>query len=80
MITVTLSVQVTKWRLQCKEAEARLAELTGDQSGDAKRLVWGVADEERFRGDLDEKVSLFSCVQVVWIVYSCYFPAIKTFI
>ena len=28
----------------------------GDQTGDAKRLVWGVADEERFQGDLDEKV------------------------
>lgn len=48
--------QVSRWRLQFKEAEARLAELTGDKSGDAKRLVWGVGDEERFRGELDEKV------------------------
>lgn len=50
--------QVSKWRLQCKEAEARLAELTGDNSGDVRRLVWGVGDEERFRGELDEKVGL----------------------
>ncbi|CAN0210254.1 unnamed protein product [Ascophyllum nodosum] len=50
------SSEVSKWRLQCKEAEARLVELMGDQTGDAKRLVWGVADEERFQGDLDEKV------------------------
>lgn len=50
--------QVSKWRLQCKEAEARLAELTGDKGGDVKRLVWGVGDEERFRGELDEKVSV----------------------
>lgn len=49
-------MQVSKWRLQFKEAEARLAEVTGDKTGDAKRLVWGVADEERFRGELDEKV------------------------
>lgn len=47
---------MSRWRLQFKEAEARLAELTGDKSGDAKRLVWGVGDEERFRGELDEKV------------------------
>lgn len=47
---------MNRWRLQFKEAEARLAELTGDKSGDAKRLVWGVGDEERFRGELDEKV------------------------
>lgn len=31
-------------------------ELTGDKTGDVKRLVWGVGDEERFRGELDEKV------------------------
>lgn len=48
--------QVSKWRLQFKEAEARLAELTGDKSGDVKRIVWGMGDEERFRGELDEKV------------------------
>lgn len=48
--------QVSKWRLQFKEAEARLAELAGDKGGDVKRLIWGVADEERFRGELDEKV------------------------
>lgn len=47
---------MSKWRLQFKEAEARLAELTGDKSGDVKRLVWGMGDEERFRGELDEKV------------------------
>lgn len=47
---------MSRWRLQFKEAEARLAELTGDKSGDTKRLVWGVGDEERFRGELDEKV------------------------
>lgn len=47
---------MSRWRLQFKEAEARLAELTGDKSGDAKTLVWGVGDEERFRGELDEKV------------------------
>eukprot|EP00903_Cladosiphon_okamuranus_P015003 g13882.t1 len=52
----TESAEVSRWRLQTKEAEARLAELTGDKSGDAKRLVWGVGDEERFRGELDEKV------------------------
>ncbi|CAN0061430.1 unnamed protein product [Scytosiphon promiscuus] len=50
------SAEVSKWRLQFKEAEARLAELTGDKSGDGKRLVWGLADEERFRGELDGKV------------------------
>lgn len=49
---------MSRWRLQFKEAEARLAELTGDKSGDAKRLVWGVGDEERFRGELDEKVGV----------------------
>lgn len=48
--------QVSKWRLQFKEAEARLVELTGDKTGDVKKLVWGVGDEERFRGELDEKV------------------------
>lgn len=48
--------QVSKWKVQCREAEERLAELTGDKTGDAKRLVWGVGDEERFRGELDEKV------------------------
>lgn len=48
--------QVSKWKVQSREAEERLAELTGDKSGDTKRLVWGVADEERFRGELDEKV------------------------
>ncbi|CAN0193041.1 unnamed protein product [Ectocarpus sp. 6 AP-2014] len=53
---VNESAEVSKWRLQCKEAEARLAELTGDNSGDVRRLVWGVGDEERFRGELDEKV------------------------
>lgn len=50
------SSQVSKWRLQFKEAEARLLELTGDKTGDMKRVVWGLADEERFRGELDEKV------------------------
>lgn len=44
--------------MQCKEAEARLAELTGGNPGDVKSLVWGVGDEERFRGGLDEKVRL----------------------
>lgn len=42
--------------MQYREAEDRLAELTGDKSGDAKKLVWGVGDEDRFRGELDEKV------------------------
>lgn len=64
---------MTKWRLQCKEAEARLAELTGDQSGDAKRLVWGVADEERFRVDLDDKVSLFGAILPVSCVGTVFF-------
>ncbi|CAM9386775.1 unnamed protein product, partial [Sphacelaria rigidula] len=50
------STEVSKWRLQFKEAEARLAELTGGAPGDVKSLVWGVADEERFRGELNEKV------------------------
>lgn len=50
------SPQVSKWRLQFKEAEARLAELTGNATGDVKRLLWGIGDEERFRGELDEKV------------------------
>lgn len=50
--------QVSKWRLQFKEAEARLAELTGGQPGDVKNLVWGVGDEERFRGELDDKVGV----------------------
>lgn len=48
--------QVSKWRLQYREAEARLAELMGGKAGDAKTLVWGVNDEERFRGELDETV------------------------
>lgn len=31
-------------------------ELTGDESGDTTKLLWGIGDEERFQGDLDEKV------------------------
>eukprot|EP00904_Undaria_pinnatifida_P004353 jgi/Undpi1/13919/HiC_scaffold_9.g03570.m1 len=53
---VNESAEVSKWRMQYREAEDRLAELTGDKSGDAKKLVWGVGDEDRFRGELDEKV------------------------
>lgn len=51
------AAQVSKWRSQCKEAEARLVELTGGKPGDSKTLVWGLGDEERFRGELDETVS-----------------------
>lgn len=68
---------MTKWRLQCKEAEARLAELTGDKSGDAKRLVWGVADEERFRGDLDYKVSFISAILPVSCVGAVFFLPLR---
>lgn len=52
----TYNLQVSKWRLQCREAEARLAEVMGTKPGDSKTLVWGIGDEERFRGELDETV------------------------